>query len=382
MVLILNNEELESVLDMGSCVDALYQGLKAFGLGDAVRQPRIDLFAPTSRPQEFACFSSMEGLVRGGYYAIRIKPDIVSWPVVDGLRRRITYCYEPGYYGGIILVFRVENAELVAIMNDGYLQHMRVGATAALGAKYLARPDAEVVGMLGSGGMARSFATAFAAVRKIRTIKAYSRNEQRLLDFCQEMSGRLGIEVVPGKSPREVIQDSDIVASCTNSLEPVFEGRWLEPGMYVAHVSNRELDPEALRRITVAGYLAFKVEPLVLSGFADDNFEIRSGVMAYVAGQPMERELIPKGREGEFQMPNARWVPCVDWRTETPIGRESDEDITLLAELASTFPSGLASSSIQGVQFASVAGRAYELAESRGLGKYVERSLFLQDIPT
>ena len=179
-----------------------------------------------------------------------------------------------------------------------------------------------------------------------------------------------------------MIQDSDIVASCTNSLEPVFEGRWLEPGMYVAHVSNRELDPEALRRITVAGYLAFKVEPLVLSGFADDNFEIRSGVMAYVAGQPMERELIPKGREGEFQMPNARWVPCVDWRTETPIGRESDEDITLLAELASTFPSGLASSSIQGVQFASVAGRAYELAESRGLGKYVERSLFLQDIPT
>ena len=382
MVLILNNQELESAVDMPSCVDALYGGLKAYGRGNAARRPRVDLFVPTSRPEEFACFSSMDGVVRSGYYAIRIKPDIVSWPVVDGLRRRVTYCYQPGLYGGIILLFCTENAELVAIMNDGYLQHMRVGATAALGAKYLARSDASIVGMLGSGGMARSFAMGFAAVRKIQTIKACSPNEQHLLVFCQEMSERLGIEVAPRKNPREVIQGSDIVASCTNSLEPVFEGRWLDPGMYVAHVSNRELDAEALRRITVAGYLAFKDEPLVLSEFADDNFEIRAGVMAYVAGQPQERKIIPKGREGQFQMPNARWVPCVDWRTETPIGRDSDEDITLLAELASTFPSGLASSSIQGVQFASVAGRAYERAASRGLGKCVDRSLFLQDIPT
>jgi hypothetical protein len=152
--------------------------------------------------------------------------------------------------------------------------------------------------------------------------------------------------------------------------------------MYMAHVSNRELDAEALRRITVAGYLVFKDEPLVLSGFSDDNFQIRAGVMAYVAGQPEERNKIPRAREGEFQMPNARWIPCMDWKTERPIGRESDDDITLLAELASTFPSGLASSSIQGVQFAAVAGLAYERAASQGLGTHVDRSLFLQDVPT
>lgn len=382
MALILNNQELESVLDMRSCVDALYGGLKAYGCGDAARRPRIDLFVPTSRPQEFACFSSMDGVVRSGYYAIRIKPDIVSWPVMDGLRRRVTYCYQPGFYGGIILLFSTENAELLAIMNDGFLQHMRVGATAALGAKYLARSDAKIVGILGSGGMARSFVTGFATVRKIQTVKAYSPNPQHLSVFCQEMSEKLGIEMIAEKNASEAIRGADIAASCTNSLEPVFHGQWLEPGMHVAHVSNRELDAEALRRITAAGYLAFKDEPLVLSGFSDDNFQLRAGVMAYVAGQPQERDIIPKAREGEFQMPNARWVPCVDWRTETPLGRESDEDITLLAELASTFPSGLASSSIQGIQFASVAGIAYERAASRGLGKHMDRSLFLQDIPT
>ena len=382
MVLILNNQELESVLDMPSSVDALYKGLKDYGRGDAARRPRVDLFVPSSHADEFACFSSMEGVVRGGYYAVRIKPDIVSWPKVGSLRRRVTYCYQPGFYGGIILLFRVENAELVAIMNDGYLQHMRVGATAALGARYLARQDARVVGILGSGGMARSFALGFAAVRKIESIKVYSPNREHQLTYCEEMGRKLGVEVVPGNSPQEIIQGSDIVASCTNSLEPILEGKWLEPGMFVTHVSNRELDEEVLRRITVMGYLVFKQDPLNFSGFSDHNFEIRAGVMAYVAGQPQERKIIPKGREGEFQMPNARWVPCVDWSTEAPIGRESDGDITLLAELASTFPSGLASSSIQGVQFASVAGRAYELAASRGLGKCLDRSLFLQDIPT
>ena len=382
MALILNNEELESVLDMGSCLDALYQGLRAFGLGDAVRRPRIDLFTPTSRPQEFACFSSMEGVVRGGYYAIRIKPDVVSWPVVDGLRRRVTYCYEPGYYGGIILVFRAENAELVAIMNDGYVQHMRVGATAALGAKYLARPDAKVAGILGSGGMARSFATGFALVRNLERIKVYSPNREHLLAYCEEMSRKLGIEVIPERSAEAAIRRSDIVASCTNALEPVLKGEWLEPGMYVALVSNRELEPEVLSRVTIMGYLVFAEEPLKLGGFGDHRFEIRAGVMSYVAGQTHETEGIPKTGQKPMDIPNARWVPCIEWDTGKPRGRESPKDITLLAEVASTFPSGLASSSIQGIQFASIGGRAYELASDRGLGMRVDLRHFLQNIPT
>jgi ornithine cyclodeaminase/alanine dehydrogenase-like protein (mu-crystallin family) len=382
VVLILNNEELESVLDMGSCVDALYHGLKAFGRGDAVRRPRIDLFSPTSRPQEFACFSSMEGVVRGGYYAIRIKPDIVSWPVVDGLRRRATYCYEPGYYGGIILVFRTENAELVAMMNDGYLQHMRVGATAALGAKYLSRPEAKVVGILGSGGMARSFATGFAAVRSIQTIRVYSPNKEHVLRYCEEMQAKLGIEVIPAPDPAAAFRGADIAASCTNSSEPVLKAEWLEPGMFVAHVSNREIEPAVLRRITVMGYLVFGEEPLKLAGFGDHRFEIRAGVMSYVAGQSAETEGIPKTGQQPMEMPHARWVPCVDWETGKVLGTDSPADIALLAEVASTFPSGLASSSIQGVQFASIAGRGFELASARGLGRSLDIRRFLQTIPT
>jgi alanine dehydrogenase len=301
---------------------------------------------------------------------------------VNGVKRRVTYCYEPGLYGGLILVFRTENAEFAAIMNDGFIQHMRVGATAALGAKYLARANAETVGMIGSGGMARSFALGLSAVRKLRNIKAYSPNRQNLKAYCQEMSEKIGIDVVPVQSAHEAVKGSDVVATCTNSIEPVLEGRWLEPGMFIANVTSRELDQEVSRRITLVGYLVFEGDSLKLEGFTDANFEIRANVMAYVSGQPEERQRIPAGKDKEITFVNARWAPCLDWKTGKATGRQSDEEITVLAELAGSNSRGLASSGIQGIQFASIAGRAYELAAARGLGMVLDRQLFLQDIPT
>ena len=383
MVLILNNKDLDSVLDMPSCVEALYRGLKAFSQGDAVRRPRVDLFAPTSRPEEFACFSSMDGVIRDGYYAIRIKPDIRSWPVIAGFTRSVSYCTQPGSYGGLVLLFRTDNAEPLAIMNDGFLQHMRVGATAALGARYLSRSDASVVGILGSGGMARTFAAGFAAVRKIKKIKAYSTNRERLENYCKEMTEKLGIDVIPQGSAEETVRGSEIVATCTDSRDPVVKGEWLEPGMFVANVKSIELDEAAFGRISLVGYLIFDQDPLKLGGFSDRDFEIRYEVMAYLAGRPEERQKIPHSKPKGLGFPAARWVPCLDWKTEKTIGRQSDKDISFLAELAgSNFAGGLASSGIQGIQFAAVGGKAYELAAAKGLGVKLDTSLFLQDIRT
>ena len=382
-MLILNNRDLESVLDMKTCIKSLYEGLRAYSRGDAARRPRIDLFTPTLRPNETACFSSMEGIVKNGYYAIRIKPDIKSWVDIDGFKRNVSYCVQPGQYGGLILLYRTENAELVAIMNDGYLQHMRVGATAALGAQYLARPNATTAGILGSGGMARSFAQGFSAVRNIKKYKVFSPNRNHLNAYCREMSSKLQVEFIPMDDAEQVIKDSDIVASCTDSMTPVINGRWLEPGMYAANVSGREVGQDFYDRITLVGYLAFKEDPLKIAAFSDDNFEIRMKVMAYVSGQPNERERIPSLRERRIFMPDCGWVPCVDWQSETAVGRTRDEDITLLAELSgNNFQGGVSSSGIQGLQFACVAGAAYELASGQNLGQTLDTQIFLQNIRT
>ena len=66
--------------------------------------------------------------------------------------RETTYNTRPGLYGGLVLLFSTRNAALLAIMNDGYVQHLRVAATAALGMKYLSREDSHVLGIFRQRG--------------------------------------------------------------------------------------------------------------------------------------------------------------------------------------------------------------------------------------
>jgi alanine dehydrogenase len=323
----------------------------------------------------------MDGIIRGRYYGLRIKPDILAWPVINGVRQRITYCSQPGLYGGLVLIFRAEDATLQAIMNDGYVQHMRVGVLAGLGARYLAREDAHVVGILGSGGMARSFAQAFAAERPVTTIKAFSPTREHLGAYCAEMTEKRGIEVAPMAGPEATVRGSHIVAACTTAMAPVILGRWLEPGQHVANVTRWELDQEVLQRITLIGQMLER-RPLQLNGFSDDNFEVHMNALAYVSGQPEERARIPEAANWQPDWGDTPVQNCVDWATGQRAVARGADDITILAELAGGITGDLASSGIQGLQFAAVAGRAYELAAEKGLGYELPAEMFLQDIPT
>ena len=78
---------------------------------------------------------------------------------------------------------------LQALINDGYLQHMRVGADSGIGAKYIAREDAEVVGMIGSGGMARSHVESFLLARRIKKIQVYSPTKENREAYAKEIRG-------------------------------------------------------------------------------------------------------------------------------------------------------------------------------------------------
>ena len=166
MPLFLSNADQAQCITPREAVDVLEDAIRQFARGEGIRRPRIDNILPTSRPAEYFNFSSMEGgynvrlkdgRLKPGYYALRIKPDIYSFPVVDGMRRQVTYSYRPGLYGGLVFLYSVDNAEFLAIMNDGFVQHMRVAASVGLGIRYLSRTDSRVMGIIGSGGMARVF---------------------------------------------------------------------------------------------------------------------------------------------------------------------------------------------------------------------------------
>ena len=165
-MLLINNQEVEKLFSMKDCLAALEDGYDDLMIGDAVYRPRLDLWMPCERPDGYWRWGTMEGASRKiGVFAIRMKSDVVYWP---GGETEEKYCMQPGTWCGLVMVFSVRNGEPLAMINDGLLQHMRVGGCAGLGVKYLAREDACDVGIFGSGGMARSYLEAFYEVRKLR----------------------------------------------------------------------------------------------------------------------------------------------------------------------------------------------------------------------
>src|SRR5207244_11959917 len=118
--------------------------------GRWVSRTRSDCFAPTARPDALYSLKSMDGVVpKLGIGAVRINSDIITWPKRgNNMRREKVPAAPNNRYVGLVLLFSVENGEPLAIVPDGVMQRMRVGAANGLAAKYLARKDASTVGIL------------------------------------------------------------------------------------------------------------------------------------------------------------------------------------------------------------------------------------------
>ena len=154
-MLLINNKLVEQILDMKGCIEALDTGYRDLVNERANYRGRYDFFVPNDDPKLMYRWGTMEGASRSfETFAIRMKSDMLEWP--DG-KTVEKYCVQPGTFCGFVMVFSTKNGEPLAIINDGIIQHMRVGACAGLGVKYLSREDSKTVGIFGSGGMARTY---------------------------------------------------------------------------------------------------------------------------------------------------------------------------------------------------------------------------------
>jgi alanine dehydrogenase len=250
MTLILNNEDVKSVLTMEITMEALDKAYRELAREEAVCRPRIDIQIPTHDQEKIYQWGTMEGGSTSGYFAIRMKSDVIYEQEYQGAITQEKYCVRPGRFCGLILLTSIDNGEPLALINDGYLQHMRVGADSGIGAKYMAREDAEVVGMIGSGGMARSHVESFLLAREIKTIQVYSPTRANRDAYAREISENYGLNVKPMDNPRDVYKGADIMAGCTDSAVPIVIGKWLEEGAHVTCVGGKP-DQDTINRIDV-----------------------------------------------------------------------------------------------------------------------------------
>jgi alanine dehydrogenase len=363
-MIFLTNEHIEQVLDMRTSIEAMENAYHELNEQRAGYRPRIDFYVP--QEPHYYRWGTMEGASRKlGVFAIRMKSDMLAWENVDGFMVEDKYCMERGNYCGLIFLTSTRNGEPLAIMNDGYLQHMRVGACAGLGTKYLARKNSKVLAMIGSGGMARTYAEAIKHVRPIEVMRVFSPTKGNREAYAVEMTEKLDIEVVAVDSPEKALKGADIVALTTDSLVPVIKAKWLEPGMHVNNVRNNEAGPDVLARADVRARLG--TSTLYADRNAADVVTGSDGMFGFIAGSAEEKKRIPVAPHHEIDNPAIGTVP--DIMAGRWIGRSNDQQITFLNNQGT-----------QGLQFAAVGATAYHLARAKGLGHPLPLEWFTQKI--
>ena len=360
MTLLLDNEDVRAVLTMDVTMRALDEAYTGLAAGDVVCRPRIDIRIATDDADKTSRWGTMEGGAVGGYFAIRMKSDIVYRQEHGGVRTEEKYCVRPGTFCGLILLFDTGNGEPLAIINDGYLQHMRAGADSAIGAKYMAREDARVVGMIGSGGMARSHVEALVLVRNIARVQVYSPTAAHREAYAREIGDKYDIEAVAVGSAADAMKGADIVAGCTDAVGAVVFGEWLEEGAHVTCIGGKP-DRAALDRIDISLRLGNATAPWGLAGFG-----LADEYITYAAGAEADEARRERGRGA---IAEDRSVLLAELLRDPARGRTSPEQITFSER-----------GNIQGAQFFAVAGKVYELAKARALGKTIPTEWLLQDI--
>lgn len=358
-MLLIENQDVQQLLNIEETIGALRTAYLELREGKATYGPRIDYYVPTGRDNDYYQWGNMVGASSAfGVLALRMKSDIVTWGDTQE-----KYCVEPGLFCGLIMLFNVVDGEPVALIHDGFLQHMRVGAAAGIGMDLLARRDARTLCIIGSGGMARTFVEAFATVRRLEEVRVYSPTRSHREAFAADMSREISLPVIAVSSAEEAVRGSDIVATATDSMAPTFDPEWLTPGVHVVCVTRRELSEGLIDRADRVVQLGVHSIPY---GVDLPMMDWRAGSIAsYVAGTPSDRQRIPMARMTEVN----QYPTMLDVETGQSPGRLTETEITVFVATGT-----------QGLQFAAVGGRVWQLAVEAGLGRKLPRGWFLQDI--
>jgi alanine dehydrogenase len=356
-MLVITNEDIQSFLEMPPCVEALEAAYRDLGNRDAVDMPRQDGVVSHKRDGAVYALKTMSGnLPSAGVAALRLNSDVVHWPVINGAPRRVKIPISQGdRYNGLVLLFSTETGELLAMFNDGYVQKTRVGGSSGVAAKYLARKDAKVLGLLGTGWQATGQIEAMAAVRKLDLVKVFSPTKANRDAFAKTYGDKLGIDVRAVATPEEAAEGADILAAATNSMVPVITPALVKPGMHITSVRGSEIPLDVLKAC----------DRLVVN--------THDPVKAYAAkGWPSE---IPEFENGDYSRPDIGVFDITGFPELKDVvaghapGRQSDAEVTCFHNYK-----GL------GLQFAAIGALLYREARQRQLGLTVEDQFFSQTV--
>lgn len=240
-VLILARHEVEAALDRDRLVDAVAAAMAELSSGAASVPNRTAALVAAVGGALMAMPAHVPG---AGALAAKLVGQFPQNPAL-GLPSHVA----------IIAVFDPATGVPLAVMDGEVITAARTAAGSALSVRLLAREDAAVLAVLGTGVQARSHGLAVARVRPLRELRVAGRDHVKAAALAAELGAELGVPATAAAGYREAIAGADIVCACTHSPEPVVHGAWLEPGMHITSVGvngdGRELDADAVARSLV-----------------------------------------------------------------------------------------------------------------------------------
>lgn len=324
MTLLVGQDDVRHLLPMAECIEAMAGALAALARGEAALPLRQIVRLPA-----------------GGF--LGSMPAAVAPLGVFGVKALSVFHANEGTafdsHQGAVLLFEATHGRLLAVVDATSVTAIRTAAVSALATRLLAREDAGVLAILGTGVQARTHLEAIRLVRPIHRVRVFSRDPERVRAFAERESRAHGIEVLPSSSAEEAVRRADIVCTVTSSCEPVLRGAWLAAG---AHVNVVGAATPECREVDTAAVVRSRV-------FVD-----RRESALHEAG-----DLLIPMREGAITEAHVR-AEIGELLTGRAAGRESAEDVTLFKSL------GLA---IEDVAAAHV---VHATAERLGLGTRVE----------
>ncbi|MDA0797460.1 MAG: ornithine cyclodeaminase family protein [Chloroflexi bacterium] len=227
----LSEDEVRDLLPMNECVDVLDDLFKEMAAGTVSNMNRYRVPLPRGSMQVMAGMSSANG--------------------ATGLKTYVTGAGAPSQM--VVLLFDLATAAPIAFVAANALGAIRTGAASGVATRHMARADAKIAAIIGTGSQAHTQLAAVAAARPLDRALVYSRTQEKRERFAAEMAAELGIPVEAVATAEDAVAGADIVCTITNSRDPVFDGTKLKPGTHVnAAGSNgwirREVDDETIKR--------------------------------------------------------------------------------------------------------------------------------------
>jgi ornithine cyclodeaminase/alanine dehydrogenase-like protein (mu-crystallin family) len=316
MALLLTEADVRAILTLPMAMELTEESFRRLASGSGVSHPRRRLKLAEKGLMHYMAAADSEG----GYVGLKI------------------YTVSPSGLRFLVPLFSGHTGELVALIEANRLGQARTGAATGVATKFLAREDARVAAMIGSGFQAQTQLEAVALARKLDLVRVYSRDAARREAFAKDMAAKIGVRVAAVGSAEEAVRGADIVTTMTNSTKPVLLGKWLERGTHVNaagvnFAEKAEIDAETVERADL---------------IAADSVE-QSKMEAGDLIQAFARDLKRWDEVREFSGIVAGKIP----------GRTNRDQITLFKS------NGIAMEDVV------VAGRVYELARERRMGREV-----------